>query len=296
MTDTTGTAATAAAPEPKPGSPEYDAAMAAKFRESGSRNLVESPLAKTFGDKPVAEDKPAATDKQARPDNVPEKFWDAEKGAINTEALLKSYGELEKARSGKQPAAEETTDKVEIATEGAETETVATAGLDYAALNAKIVANGKLDEADYAALAKVGVAKEIADSHVELIAYKMANEAAKAVEYIGGQEAVDKLMKWAGANLPEAEKAEYNRLLAGPNWRVAVDALKAKQAGAKPTKDDPNLVANPGSSAPAAVGFATRADMTAAMQDPRYNDRTSVGEAYRAEVTRKVAVSPWRTK
>lgn len=32
-----------------------------------------------------------------RPDNVPEKFWDAEKGAVNVDAVLKSYGELEKS-------------------------------------------------------------------------------------------------------------------------------------------------------------------------------------------------------
>lgn len=35
--------------------------------------------------------------KTARPDNVPEKFWDADKGAVKTEDVLKSYGELEKA-------------------------------------------------------------------------------------------------------------------------------------------------------------------------------------------------------
>lgn len=33
----------------------------------------------------------------ARPENVPEKFWDAEAGAIRTDALLGSYGEAEKA-------------------------------------------------------------------------------------------------------------------------------------------------------------------------------------------------------
>lgn len=35
--------------------------------------------------------------KTARPDNVPEKFWDADKGVAKTDEILKSYGELEKA-------------------------------------------------------------------------------------------------------------------------------------------------------------------------------------------------------
>nr|BDD47278.1 hypothetical protein 2 [bacterium] len=31
-----------------------------------------------------------------RPDNIPEKFWDASTGSLRTDALLKSYGELER--------------------------------------------------------------------------------------------------------------------------------------------------------------------------------------------------------
>lgn len=44
----------------------------------------------------LPEDDPLAATKVPAPDGVPEKFWDAEKGAVNTEALLKSYAELEK--------------------------------------------------------------------------------------------------------------------------------------------------------------------------------------------------------
>ena len=35
-----------------------------------------------------------------RPDYVPEKFWDGEKGEVRTEAALKAYGDLEKKLSG----------------------------------------------------------------------------------------------------------------------------------------------------------------------------------------------------
>ena len=37
----------------------------------------------------------------SRPDEVPEKFWDAERGAIRVEALLKSYRELERKLSAR---------------------------------------------------------------------------------------------------------------------------------------------------------------------------------------------------
>jgi hypothetical protein len=36
----------------------------------------------------------------ARPDDVPEKFWDSEKGAVRTDLVLKSYGDLEKKLTG----------------------------------------------------------------------------------------------------------------------------------------------------------------------------------------------------
>ncbi len=45
----------------------------------------------------------AAVEPAARPDGVPEKFWDPEAGQLRTEALLKSYLELER-RLGADPA------------------------------------------------------------------------------------------------------------------------------------------------------------------------------------------------
>ena len=43
------------------------------------------------------------TETATRPDDVPEKFWDSEAGAIRTEALLRSYRELEKRLSRSVP-------------------------------------------------------------------------------------------------------------------------------------------------------------------------------------------------
>lgn len=270
------------APAPKLGTPEYDQAMAEKFRASKTDS---SPLqAATSEIKPEA---PA--EKPARPENVPEKFWDAEKGQLNTDALLKSYVELEKGKG--QPQEVQTAESDKAAAEAAEK-----AGLDYGSLHNKIVTDGKLADTDYAALAKIGITKDVVDSYVEAVQYKVAGEQAKAVEYIGGQADADKLIGWAAANLSEAEKAQYNTLLAGPEWRVAVDALKAKQAAASPLRNDPKLAGGLSSPAPGVVGFASRADMTAAMSDPRYYDRTSVGEAYRQDVYRKASISPWNRK
>jgi len=42
----------------------------------------------------------ASSNSAARPPEVPEKFWDAEKGEVRVDALLKSYGELERKMGG----------------------------------------------------------------------------------------------------------------------------------------------------------------------------------------------------
>jgi len=77
--------------EPQLSQEERDAQSAEKYRAqlSGSVEPLRDPAAD-----------PAADDgKPQRPDNIPEKFWDAEKGEVRLDELAKSYAELEKAKS-----------------------------------------------------------------------------------------------------------------------------------------------------------------------------------------------------
>jgi hypothetical protein len=52
----------------------------------------------------------ATPDVATRPDYIPEKFWDADSGQIDTEKLATSYSELEKAYGKKNPDAPESYD------------------------------------------------------------------------------------------------------------------------------------------------------------------------------------------
>lgn len=99
-----------------PGSAEHDAAMIALAESQGVRirtgnatsGTVEEIVAGSPSDPSVTPVvapvvvPPVTGDKPVRPANVPEKFWNAETGVVNTEALLQSYTELE---SGKSKAA-----------------------------------------------------------------------------------------------------------------------------------------------------------------------------------------------
>jgi hypothetical protein len=82
---------------PTPGSPEYDAAMIAVFENrSGTPVVVQSEEEKAAA--------AAAASKPQKPEGVPEKFWDAEKGEVRVAEMAKSYSELEKSK-GKPAAA-----------------------------------------------------------------------------------------------------------------------------------------------------------------------------------------------
>ncbi|SFZ81671.1 hypothetical protein SAMN02983003_0626 [Devosia enhydra] len=292
MTDTnTGAEAQA----PVPGSPEYDAAMASKFRDSNS--VADTSLLAAFGNAEATPPAPADVEKPARPENVPEKFWDAEKGVVRTDELLKSYTELEK---GKTPAVETPDPNAAAATPEANAEVqnaVAAAGLDINALGQKIASGGDIDDADYAALEKIGFAREVVEGIVA--GQRRANEAAlqDAYSYAGGEQAATDLMKWAGANLPDDQKAAYNQMLSGPNWKVALDTLKSLKAAANPASREPNLNATvPNVGGGSTVGFQTEGEMHAAMRDPRYFQMDPVGETYRREVQTKVQYAAYRRR
>jgi hypothetical protein len=160
---------------PTPGTPEYDAHMIA-VAERGAVEIIstendsdgnpvttvqrmqQAPTSAT------ADVTPGTTPSKAqRPDNVPEKFWNAETGSVNTDALLKSYTELERARS--KPTMADPTQATKPATPAApaapvaptksEAQTAAEAELAAATTpEAKAAAQTKLDAANAAAAAQ----------------------------------------------------------------------------------------------------------------------------------------------
>ena len=270
---------------PVPGSPEYDAAMAAKFRETKE----------TAGDPYEKEMKEEPKEVPQRPDNIPEKFWDSEKGEVKVDAVLESYSSLEAEMSKRQEAAKQSDDK--DGEDGKEEKAVRTAveeaGLDFDSLGSKIIEKGTLDDKDYEAFEKIGFGKDFVDEVVDSLKYRRDTEQAKAVEYIGGEEKAVDLMQWAAQNLSEGEIVKYNEMLAGPDWKVAVDTISSLRGGSKRTAGEPRTVTPNSSSRSGTVGYESRDEMRADMSDPLYRDPGPKGEAFRREVYQKVAVSAW---
>jgi hypothetical protein len=255
---------------PVPGTPEYDAAMLAVKAEARGEQ----------------------TEAAQRPDNIPEKFWDAEKGQLNTEALLNSYKELE---SGVGKAADEAP---AMSAEGdAQAQALAQeAGLDWNTIVSKVSESGDIEEADYAALEAIKIPRELVKDVIELRKYRVDREREAAIEYAGGVEATEALMQWAGANLNATDREAYQALLNGPQWRVGIDALKTLQAGSSKASREPRLQGGGMPVPSAGAGYSSREEMLADQSNPLYHDRGPKGAAFRAQVAQRVAVSSWKTK
>jgi len=260
---------------PALGTPEYDAAMVAKFDAATSpatpEPTVETPVVPT------------------RPDHIPEKFWDAEKGEVRLDALVKSYSELEKSK-GTKVAPEKVESNVEP--EKASTEdaaaVVAAAGLDYTAMSTEFSELGGLSEETYKALDAKGIPQEMVDAYIagqQALASQWDNT---GYEVAGGKESFDKMASWAKDAMTLAEKQALNDAFSGKDttadkMKLAVAGLRAKYEAANGKA--PGLLG--GQPAGSDSGYQSRAQMTTDMKDPRY----AKDPAFRASVERKLAAT-----
>jgi len=262
---------------PVPGSPEYDAAMAAKFDST-----VQTP--------PVSTPEPAA-----RPEHVPEKFWDATKGVVNYEAWAKSTAEAEKKLTelsqGKPPVAPEG-EKPPITAEADEAaKTLASKGLQMDAFTAEFTEKGELSETSYKALEDAGIPKAMVDSFIAGQQALASQRDAVGMEAAGGEEAFKQMAEWAAASLPASERALFNKTVAEGSVdqiRFAVAGLKARYEATNGR--EPKLTG--GGQGGEQAGFRSQAEMVSAMSDPRYK----VDAAYRADVAKKLGSAQfWNT-
>jgi len=283
MAETQAAAATTtpvAAPAPVPGSAEYTAAMAAKGANTVVTNADGTTIAPAA---PVA-----APAKAARPAHVPEKFWNADKGEVNVEALAKSYTELEKAKPA--PAADPTKPaESKLGIPPADPNAaVAAAGLDMAALQTEFTAKGDLTPESYAALDKAGIPKPMVQAYIEGQKALAAQYDAEAFTTAGGEDNYGKLTAWAKTGLTADEQTAFNRAVTSgdrPQMKLAVAGLKSRYEQNFGTT--PNLAQGTAGTASGDV-YASAREMTTDMKNPLYK----TDAAYRARVEAKIGRSP----
>ena len=243
---------------------------------------VQSP--ETTTDKPVEETKPI----QSKPEGLPEKF-------NSVDELVKSYSELEKKLGEQSQPTEKSVDRVSKAELKEQpksdldiaTKAVDSAGLNMETLSEEFAKDGKLADGSYKSLEKAGIPKEYVDRFIAGQQAIADQQSATVKNLVGGTESYDNMSEWASQNLTETEKQAYNTAVNSKDLeavKLAVVGLKARYA--QSTGSEPQLVE--GKASPSGEqGFASWAQVTQAMSDPRY----AKDPAYQAEVKNKLANS-----
>jgi hypothetical protein len=234
---------------------------------------------------PGSQEPAASNDVPQRPDDIPEKFWDAEKGEVNVAALLKSQQDGEAALRDKN-ATDKPGDTAGDDGDGtpageADPKVVADASAEFAE-------KGELTAETYTALEGQGLSKEMVDQYIDgqkALAERVQNAAFGAFE--GGAEDYNAAADWAAANLSDEEVAALDVQITSTNPAIVAEGAKALAAKWAENRDvDPTVtVHGEGNANVSGSYFKSSAEMQTAMNDPKY----SKDEAFRKEVAQKIA-------
>lgn len=232
-----------------------------------------------------------------RPDHIPEKFWDAEKGTVRIDELAKSYSELEKNFSKpKDPAdkpadtpkanEEKPKDDNSLKIEPAKESNPITVAIEQVA--SEYASKGEVTPEAIESLEKLGLPRNIVDTYLQGVKALEAQTASEAAQIVGGKERFDAIKDWAAKNLTDAELEYYNKNVDDPTGRkVALEWLNSKYSATQPKEG--RLINQDGSQKEVVSGdvFTNAADVTAAMRSARYKQ----DPAFRQEVAEKLARS-----
>lgn len=198
-------------------------------------------------------------------------------GFETPEQLAEAY--LATKKAGEQTEASTNTEAAEVPSEDQATAKI----MKY---SEEFFKNGALSEKSYKELTDLGYPQTVVDQFIAGQKAVLAAEESQVFSSVGGKEAYDSMIKWAGANLSTEEVEAYNQSVESGNMSQVMFAVKGLQARySNANKGEPKLVGGMGRTAPSA--FTSVAQVVAAMSDPKYK----TDPAYRAEVERKIANS-----
>lgn len=171
-------------------------------------------------------------------------------------------------------------------------ETAKAAGLDYDALSKKFTANGKLDDADFAAFAKIGIPRSYVEQYLaDGVVAQEARTAAALTSSGFTSETFAVAAKWAGEGkgLTDPELKAFNDAVNSPDparQKQALAFLNHKHELSQGKA--PKLMDADGGAPGGVIPYASKAQWQAEINDPRY----SKDPAWRAQVVARLGVSP----
>ena len=166
---------------------------------------------------------------------------------------------------------------------------LAKSNISYNALKEEYRTNGELSEKTLAQLEKAGYTRELVENFIE--GQQARYEASYGVyirNAVGGDKEYARLIKWAGNNLSSQEINRFNKAVTSNDVDialVAVENLANRMEKAKGTP--PKLVEGKPTAEHHTKGYASLAEMAAAMDDTRYEKDM----AYTERVERRIIAS-----
>jgi len=217
-----------------------------------------------------------------------DKFFDAKEGAYNWQAHAK---EAEFKTEQKSKAADGEGEGKETApSSDDEAKTLAErAGLDFTALQDKVIDDGDLEAADYAALKAIGLPEDVVKDYIAGIHERVETHVKNVYAAFGGETNFEAVRTSIADQYSKDELAALSTRLSDPNeYKLTADMLLAK-AG-KPPVERGTAVNGPNAGAPGtseSKPFASQMEMVRMQRDPRYK----TDAAFRSEVYKRAAVS-----
>ncbi|MHC4336074.1 MAG: capsid assembly protein [Planctomycetota bacterium] len=234
---------------------------------------------------PGSQEQVASTVTQ-RPDDIPEKFWDAEKGEVNVAALLKSQQDGEAALRGKTQTPEGDDSTTETKPEG-DDETPAADPKVVQDASAEFAEKGELSADTYAALEGQGLSKDMVDQYIDgqtALVERVQNAAFG--EFEGGADSYNTAADWAAQNLTEDEIKALDVQITSTNPAIVAQGAKALNEKWVANRDVDPTVTIHGDGGANVTGsyFKSAAEMQTAMSDPKY----AKDQAFRDDVAAKI--------
>lgn len=256
-------------PDIVPGSDEYNTEMARRYTNPTEPDV----------------NKPDELPKNPKPEDGHDKFYNKETGDYNWQAHAVDADY--RAKGGTVDPAKGDEQTVKPGDDEAVEDVVTKAGLKMEDLGAQIVADGKITDEAKAALVAQGIPAALIDEHVALVVGKVAANTAAGIEHIGGEQKWNAISQWAAQNIPEEEKADINKRLAGDNWQAAMDDLATRYTKASPTGGETALLQGDQPAGAGALGYLSREEMIADQQRPEYRK----DPAFRAKIIARIAAT-----
>lgn len=216
-----------------------------------------------------------------RPENIPEKFWDADNGTVKTDALLNSYRELEQKFSqqnanskppANDPPKNDGPPKVNLG--------------DF---DTELNQHGDLSPTSRQKLIDSGIPQEMVDAYVQGRNAQRTSAMEATYKLTNGQENYESMRAWVGQNLGQDALKTLDDAVRGDNQHLrdsVVNGMFSKYRDANP--GEPNLIEGRGSSGSSGGVYGEWPEVEADMAKPEYRK----SEAFRQQVAAKIARSP----